>query len=146
SISINPDQIIPVLFQEIFPPVVAALLSVTVISAVMSTSDGLIVSLTQLLAYDIFRKTIIQKLIIKKEKSENIVLMISRYATFLLILVCIWIAWSPPNYLSVSMWIGIGGIVSASAGPLVVGALWERATRKGAIFSLLAGTIVYWVV
>ena len=146
SISINPDQIIPVLFQEIFPPVVAALLSVTVISAVMSTSDGLIVSLTQLLANDIFRKTIVPKLNIKKEKSEKIELMISRYATFLVILVGIWIAWSPPKYLSVSMWIGIGGIVSASAGPLVVGALWERATRKGAIFSLLAGTIVYWVV
>src|SRR5699024_3659035 len=65
SISINPDQIIPVLFQEIFPPVVAAPLSVTVISAVMSTSDGLIVSLTQLLANDIFRKTIVPKLNIK---------------------------------------------------------------------------------
>lgn len=146
SVSIHPDQIIPVLFQEIFPPFVAALLSVTVISAVMSTSDGLIVSLTQLLANDIFRKSIAPKLKITEAKSGKIELLISRYSTFLVIFVGIWIAWSPPEYLSVFMWIGIGGIVSASAGPLVVGALWQRSTKTGAILSLIAGTIVYWVV
>lgn len=146
SLTIHPDQVIPVLFSELFPPIIAALLSVTVISAVMSTSDGLIVSLTQLLANDIFRKTVAPKLNIAKEKSDKIELFISRYSTFLVILAGIWIAWSPPEYLSVFMWIGIGGIVSASAGPLVVGAMWDRATKNGAIYSLLAGTIVYWVV
>ncbi|SES94660.1 sodium/proline symporter [Salinibacillus kushneri] len=143
---IRPDQIIPVLFQEIFPPVIAAFLAVAVLSAVMSTSDGLIVSLTQLLANDIFRKTIVPRMNISKNKSEKLELLISRYSTILVIAVGILLAWSPPQFLSIFMWIGIGGIVSATAGPLVVGALWKRSTRQGAISALLAGTISYWII
>ncbi|HLS07710.1 sodium:solute symporter family protein [Lentibacillus sp.] len=144
--SIAPDQIIPVLFSEIFPPILAALLSVAVLSAIMSTSDGLIVSLTQLLANDIYRKTIVPRTGITKEKAEKVELLLSRYSTFVVIIAAILMALNPPKFLSVFMWIGIGGIVSATAGPLVVGALWKRSTRGGAITSLLAGTIVYWVV
>ncbi|WP_261133515.1 sodium:solute symporter [Bacillus sp. Marseille-Q3570] len=144
--NIAPDQIIPVLFSEIFPPFVAAFFAVAVLSAVMSTSDGLIVSLTQLLANDLYRKTIVPRIKISKEKAERNELLISRYSTFLVIIAGIMFAWSPPKFLSVFMWIGIGGIVSATAGPLIVGALWKRATKKGAIFSLLAGTLTYWFV
>ncbi|WP_221568451.1 sodium:solute symporter [Alkalihalobacillus sp. TS-13] len=144
--NIAPDQIIPVLFSEIFPPFVAAFFAVAVLSAVMSTSDGLIVSLTQLLANDLYRKTIVPRINISKEKAERNELLISRYSTFLVIAAGILFAWSPPKFLSVFMWIGIGGIVSATAGPLIVGALWKRATKKGAIFSLLAGTLTYWFV
>ncbi|WP_408009312.1 sodium:solute symporter [Pseudalkalibacillus sp. A8] len=144
--NITPDQIIPVLFSEIFPPFVAAFFAVAVLSAVMSTSDGLIVSLTQLLANDLYRKTIVPRINISKEKAERNELLISRYSTFIVIIAGIMFAWSPPKFLSVFMWIGIGGIVSATAGPLIVGGLWKRATKKGAIFSLLAGTLTYWFV
>ncbi|MGP4079915.1 sodium:solute symporter family protein [Pseudalkalibacillus sp. R45] len=144
--NIAPDQIIPVLFSEIFPPFVAAFFAVAVLSAVMSTSDGLIVSLTQLLANDLYRKTIVPRIKISKEKAERNELLISRYSTFLVIIAGIMFAWSPPKFLSVFMWIGIGGIVSATAGPLIVGGLWKRATKKGAIFSLLSGTLTYWFV
>lgn len=143
---IRADAIIPVLFQEIFPPFLAAFLAVTVLSAIMSTSDGLIVSLTQLLANDIYRKSIVPRTNISKEKAEKVELWISRYSTILVILVGALIAWNPPQYLSIFMWIGIGGIVSATAGPLIVGALWQRATKSGAIASLLTGTVAYWYI
>ncbi|WP_181347711.1 sodium:solute symporter [Thalassobacillus sp. CUG 92003] len=146
GMDIRPDQVIPVLFQEIFPPFLAAFLAVTVLSAIMSTSDGLIVSLTQLLANDIYRKTIVPKLNISKDKAEKMELGISRYSTFLVIIVGVFMAWNPPQYLSIFMWIGIGGIVSATAGPLVVGSLWTSSTRAGAIASLLAGTLAYWII
>ncbi|AQQ54705.1 sodium:solute symporter family protein [Planococcus lenghuensis] len=146
ALDIRPDQVVPVLFQEIFPPVIAAFLAVAVLSAIMSTSDGLIVSLTQLLANDIFRRTIVPRTNISKERSEKLELAISRYSTFLVIIIAIWMAWSPPQYLAVFLWIGIGGIVSATAGPLVVGGLWKRATRAGATWSLIAGTVAYWVI
>ena len=143
---IVPDQIIPVLFSEIFPPVVAAFFAIAVLSAVMSTSDGLIVSLTQLLANDLYRKTIVPRLNISKERAERNELLISRYSTFVVIVVAVIMAWTPPEFLSVFMWIGIGGIVSATGGPLVVGALWKRATKPAAVASLIAGTVTYWTV
>ncbi|SDI06011.1 sodium:solute symporter family protein [Alteribacillus bidgolensis] len=83
---ISPDQNVPVLFSEIFPPVVAAFFAVAVLSAVMSTSDGLIVSLTQLLANDLYRKTFVPKMSITKEKAERNELLISRYSTFVVLL------------------------------------------------------------
>ncbi len=144
--NISPDQVIPILFSEIFPPFIAAFFAVAVLSAVMSTSDGLIVSLTQLLANDLYRKTIVPRINISKEKAERNELLISRYSTFVVIAAGIMLAWSPPKFLAVFMWIGIGGIVSATAGPLIVGGLWKRATKKGAIISLLAGTLTYWFV
>lgn len=143
---IVPDQIIPVLFSEIFPPVVAAFFAIAVLSAVMSTADGLVVSLTQLLANDIYRKTIVPRLNITKERAERNELLISRYGTFVVIIVAVFLAWTPPKFLSVFMWIGIGGIVSATGGPLVIGALWKRATKSAAAASLIAGTVTYWVV
>ncbi|MFB5663622.1 sodium:solute symporter [Alteribacillus sp. HJP-4] len=143
---IVPDQIIPVLFSEIFPPAVAAFFSVAVLSAVMSTSDGLVVSLTQLLANDLYRKTLVPVLKTPKAKAERNELLISRYSTFVVIIAAVFFAWTPPQYLSVFMWIGIGGIMSAAAGPLVVGALWNKATKTAALASLILGTVTYWVV
>ncbi|MFS8580551.1 MAG: hypothetical protein LOD88_11075, partial [Novibacillus thermophilus] len=34
----------------------------------------------------------------------------------------------------------------ATGGPLVVGALWKRATKPAAVASLIAGTVTYWTV
>lgn len=143
---ISPDQIIPVLFSEIFPPVIAAFLAIAVLSAVMSTSDGLIVSLTQLLANDLYRKTIVPRINISKAKAERYELIISRYSTFLVIIAAVFFAWSPPEFLAVFMWIGIGGIMAATAGPIVVGGIWDRANKTAAISSLIAATVVYWFV
>ena len=55
-------------------------------------------------------------------------------------------ALNPPQYLSIFMWIGIGGIVSSTAGPLVIGSLWKRANKTSAIISLLVGTAAYWII
>lgn len=146
SLEIRADAVIPTLFTEIFPPFIAAFLAVAVLSAVMSTSDGLVVSLTQILANDIFRLSIVPKTKLSAEKAEKYELLISRYSTFLFLILAGIVAWNPPEFLSIFMWIGIGGIVSATAGPLVIGSLWKRANKASAIVSLAAGTISYWVI
>ncbi|MCS0671285.1 sodium:solute symporter [Cytobacillus firmus] len=144
--NIAADQVIPVLFNELFPPIIAGLFAVAVLSAIMSTSDGLIVSLTQILANDIYRKTIVPRKGIAPEKAEKVEMMISRYGTFVVLGAAILMAWNPPQSLSVFLWIGIGGIVSATAGPLCVGTLWKRSTKTAAITSMLTGSISYWVI
>lgn len=144
--NIAADQVIPIVFSELFPPIIAGLFAVAVLSAIMSTSDGLIVSLTQILANDIYRKTIVPRRGIDPEKAERVEMLISRYGTFVVLAVAIFMAWNPPASLSVFLWIGIGGIVSATAGPLCVGTLWKRSTKPAAISSMLLGSISYWVI
>lgn len=145
DIDIRPDAVIPTLFSELFPPFIAAFLAIAVLSAVMSTSDGLVVSLTQILANDIFRLSIVPRLNMAKEKAERIELNISRIATPVVLIVAGIVAWNPPQYLSIFMWIGIGGIVSSTAGALVIGSLWKRANKLSATISLLVGTLAYWI-
>ncbi|CAM4239587.1 Sodium/proline symporter [Lacicoccus alkaliphilus] len=143
---IHPDSIIPVLFSELFPPIIAAFLAVAVLSAIMSTSDGLIVSLSQIVANDLFRKTIVPRINMSEMRAANWELGLSRYSTIVVIVLAVLFAWNPPESLAVFLWIGIGGIMAATAGPILMGALWKKATRTGAIVSLLVGNVVYWIV
>ena len=41
------------------------------------------------------------------------------------------------------VWMGIGGITSAFAGPLILGSLWPGVTERGALLGMLAGFLVF---
>ena len=55
----NPNQALPLLFVELFPSWLAALIGIGVLSAVLSTAAGLVVSSSQIIANDIYRRTIV---------------------------------------------------------------------------------------
>lgn len=139
------DQVIPALFTDLFPPIVAAFLAVAIISAVLSTSDGLIISVSQLLANDLYRKTFA-----RANQPEEIVdrnaLVISRVGVALALAGGIALAWNPPEFLAVLLWVGIGGIVAGVTGPILIGSLWRRANKQGAIASFVGGVLCYAVV
>ena len=50
----NPNQALPLLFIELFPIWLAALIGVGILAAVMSTADGLVISSSQVIANDLF--------------------------------------------------------------------------------------------
>ena len=52
---INGNQALALLFIELFPTWLAALLGVGILAAVMSTADGLVVSSSQIIANDLYR-------------------------------------------------------------------------------------------
>lgn len=138
----NPNQSLPMLFIELFPTWLAALIGIGVLSAIMSTADGLVVSSSQIIANDLYRRTIVP--ITKPDLSEyeldQRVLKISRISTVVVLLICMFMAWSLMKVnVSLIVWIGIGGMMASFAGPLVVGALWRGVTRQGAYAGLVSG-------
>ena len=142
---IRPDAAIPVLFTELFPPFLAGMLGVGVLSAIMSTSDGLFIAIAVIFSNDLYKRTLAPK--IHKHKTEEqidrIALNISRLSIVVVGVLAIMLAWNPPRFLAILLWIGIGGIVSGAAGPLLIGSLWRRGTKAGAIASFLTGVILY---
>jgi len=142
---IRPDQAIPVLFTQLFPPFLAGLLGVGVLSAIMSTFDGLFISIAVIFSNDLYKKTFAP--VIHKNKSkeqvEQIALNISRVAIVLVGVVACWLAWNPPQFLAVLLWMGVGGILAGATGPLLIGSLWKGATKTGAIASFLVGVISF---
>ena len=142
----NPNESLPLLFIELFPTWLAALIGVGVLAAVMSTADGLVVSSSQIIANDLYRRTIAPRL--HPELSEDVldrrVLLISRVATVAVLVVCMTMAWALiDKNVALIVWIGNGGMMAAFAGPLVVGALWRGVTAKGAYAGLIAGFVAF---
>ena len=142
---IRPDAAIPLLFQAIFSGPVAGFLGIAILAAIMSTTDGLFVTLSVVFSNDLYRRTLAPRIHSRKSPREidRISLWISRMATPVVAVVAIYLAWNPPRFLAVLLWIGLGGIMSGAAGPLLVGSLWRRATRPGAIASFLVGVLLY---
>ena len=142
----NPNQALPLVFIEIFPTWLAALIGVGVLSAIMSTADGLVVSSSQIIANDLYRRTIvpITKPDLTEEELDHRILKISRYATVFVLVFCMVLAWSLMDInVALIVWIGVGGMMAAFAGPLVVGALWRGVTRAGAYAGLVSGISVF---
>jgi len=142
----NPNQALPLVFIELFPTWLAALVGVGILAAIMSTADGLVVSSSQIVANDLYRRSIAPCL--KKPPSEDRldqqVLTISRVTTVVVLVITMGMAWTlMETNIALIVWIGTGGMMAAFAGPLVVGALWRGVTRAGAYTGLASGFVTF---
>lgn len=138
----NPNSALPMLFIELFPTWLAALVGVGVLSAVMSTADGLVVSSSQIVANDLYRRTIAPRIHphLSAEDLDRRVLWLSRLATVGVLILAMGMAWALLDVnIALIVWIGTGGMMAAFAGPLVVGALWRGVTPSGAYAGLIGG-------
>ena len=142
----NPNQSLPLLFVEIFPTWLAALIGVGVLSAVMSTADGLVVSSSQIIANDLYRRSLAPKFHahLSGEALDHRVLMISRYSTVGVLIITMAMAWGLRDInVALIVWIGVGGMMAALSGPLIIGALWQGVTRAGAYAGLIGGITTF---
>ena len=144
--SLGANAALPRLFIDIFPTWVAALLGVGILSAVMSTADGLVISTSQVFANDIYRKTIAPRIHqnLSQDTLDKNVLIISRIVTALTLVGASVLAWFTIGMNVVLLtWIGIGGFTAALMGPLVLGCIWRGVTPAGAIFGFWFGAILF---
>ena len=142
----NPNEALPMLFIELFPTWLAALIGVGILAAIMSTADGLVVSSSQIIANDLYRRTFADKLTpnATQEQRDRYELLIGRVATVVVMVLCTVMAWAlVERNIALIVWIGVGGMMAAFAGPLVLGALWKGVTRRGAYSGLIAGFFTF---
>jgi SSS family transporter len=140
------NSALPALFIEIFPTWLAALLGVGILSAVMSTADGLVISTSQVFANDIYRRSIAPRLHADRstEQLDRNVLIISRAMTIVTIIGASILGWMTMDMnVVLLMWIGVGGFVAALMGPLVIGSFWFGVTRAGAMAGFWSGAVIF---
>jgi Na+/proline symporter len=140
------NMALSVLFIELFPSWLAALLGIGILAAVMSTADGLVVSSSQIIANDLYRCTFVPRFAahLSEQAVDRQVLVISRLATVVVMIVCTAMAWALADQnVALIVWIGTGGMMAAFAGPLVVGSVWRGITKAGAFAGLLGGVSVF---
>ena len=137
---------LPSLFIELFPPWLAALVGVGILAALMSTADGLVVSTSQIAANDIYRCTIAPRRHAHWDDArvDAMTLRIGRLGTVVVMLLCTAMAWALIKVnVAMLMWIGVGGMMAAFSGPLILGALWRGVTRAGALAGLISGATTF---
>jgi SSS family transporter len=142
----NPNDALPMLFIALMPPWLAGLIGASVLAAVMSTADGLLVSTSQIFANDIYRRTLVPRMRLQPSAQEvdRVGLKISRVATIVITAAAIAVAWvSQSMNIAVLVWTGIGGLSAALAGPMFVGILWRDTTRAGALAGFISGGLVF---
>jgi SSS family transporter len=142
----NPNNAVPALFIATLPAWAAALIGAGILAAVMSTADGLVVSISQIFANDIFRRTVAPRWLPRLDPAavDRIGLRIGRVATVLVLLAAIALAWSTRHKnVALLVWMGIGGMTAATAAPMFLGVLWRGATRAGALVGFVVGGAVF---
>jgi len=142
------NQAIPALFIAILPTAVAAFLCIAVLCAVMSTADGLVVSSAQVFANDLYRRTFARRWSpqLNEEALDRRVLLVSRWATVGVLAASAAVAWALLDVnIALLVWMGIGGMTSALAGPLLFGTLWSGVTERGALSGMLTGFVTFGV-
>ena len=139
------DQIIPMLFVQSFHPIVAAFLGVAILSAIISTADGLIIALSQIFANDLYRKSYVPWQGGDPEDEDVLqrTLLISRISTVALVIAAVLAVMTPPEFLVILLWTGIGGIISSFGGPYMIGSLWRRTTVPAAYAATILGFLVF---
>lgn len=144
----SPDDIIPTMFLELLPNWGAAALTIAILSAIISTADGLLMSISQIFANDLYRKTWVRLRggDLNSPEVDRRALIIGRVGILITGVVASAAVFNPPKLLSILLWVGIGGIISSLTGPLFVGLFWRKATAFGAIAGALGAFALYFAI
>jgi len=117
------------------PELIWPLFAVIVLSAVMSTTDRLMLTIGSSVSWDIYKN------LINPKAKDKTITDISRVVVVVAAILTLYLAIKPPQLLALLIWMGIGIMLSSFVMPLLAGLYWKRATREGAIASMAVGFI-----
>jgi SSS family solute:Na+ symporter/sodium/pantothenate symporter len=141
------DAVMTVYINETFGGIPLAIITVALISAGMSTLDGLLIALSSIAANDLFLNLTRDNLLAERTPEQRsriahhagqVILVLMGLATFFIVYP------DPPDLLAIFGQIGVYGIVAASVVPISFGIAFPRFRRAGPIFaSSLAAMAVH---
>ncbi|MCG8472129.1 MAG: sodium:solute symporter family protein [Desulfobacterales bacterium] len=130
------DFIVPMLLQSSLPPVLASVLIAGVVSAGMSTIDALLVVATGGVTRDIYQN------LINPKASEAQIFKLSRWVTVAIGLCGIAIGIIKPATIFGLIRFAFGGL-GIWVAPVILGIYWRRASKTGAMVSVIFGEVLY---
>lgn len=137
------DMAVPAMFQAFTPDWLSAFLIIGIFCAIMSTGAGIFVTLSQVTANDFYRLTFAPKWGHDAERVERTVKIITRITIFAVAILGAAIVWTPPKYMTLFLWLGIGIVISGMVGPILIGMFWAKTTRTAAYVCAVLGSALY---
>ena len=127
------------LITEYPPSWLVGIVTAAILAAVMSSADALLHVATTAVTQDFYNK------ILKKgQATDKQVLVVARVAAVVIGVIAIYLAYNPFDSILWVNWWAWGGL-SVFAPILILGFYWKRATREGAMVSMIVGFIAVYV-
>lgn len=138
------DGAVPYYVSLVFPKFIAAVFLVVIMVAMMSTVDGVLLYVSSILGCTLYKNTIVparraKGIQIDDAKVEKTTMNILKYSTFVIGLIAVPIAFNKPANLTAMLWGAAGPIMSAVAGPVVIGIFSKRPSAKAAALGSVLG-------
>lgn len=130
------DFIVPLILEKNVSPWISALLITGIVSAGMSTISALLVVCTGGITRDIYQN------MFNPAATQKQILSLSRWFTILVGIAAVIIGIAKPAGIFALIRFAFGGL-GIWVAPVILGMYWKRATRAGAISSVIVGEIAY---
>lgn len=131
----TPDQVVPLIVNELFPSWFVILFLFAVLSAAMSTASALFHTAGASIGRDVCEKGILKKC------SEKKSLLITRIATLVIIFATLVISLNPPDVVAVLTSFFFGLMACTFLAPYTLMLYWKKTSRVGAWIGMMGGFI-----
>jgi len=132
----DPEAIFPTISTNLFPPIIAGMLLVVVLSAIMSTVDSLLLLASSSAVRDTYQK------IMGSEESDERLSSYGKIVTVIIGVLAVVLGVQEPRvifHFVLASWSGLG----SAFGPVVIGILYyKRITWLGVLSGMLGGFVV----
>ena len=131
------DQVFLKVMESEFPPLIRGIAVAAVLAAVMSTTDALLLACSSAIAHDILGN------LLHRRASERTLSMIRIGSAWVIGLLALYWAISPPELISQFYTAGVGLLSASLFVPTIAGLWWKRANLIGGVAALVTGAATY---
>lgn len=140
------DSAIPAYIQYSFHPIVVAILVGGLLSAILSTTNSLYLGMSAIIGNDVY-KPLIGPLFYggdtDAERLDRHTLIVSKAGLIVIGVISMYMSFARPKSLALLTQFGISAIISGVIAPIVLGYIWKKASRLGALVSTIGGAGCY---
>lgn len=133
----DPDFAFPLLVQEVLPPWGAGILVAAILALVISTTDTVLLTAGAAIGNDFIVKTL------GKDVSDKEKLKIIRISIVCVGVLGAILALVQPSQILILQMLNYGAAGAVFFAPMIFGLYWKRATKEGALASMIGGLITY---
>jgi len=131
-----PDEVAPWLAMNVMPKAFGGIVLAGIVAGIQTTVAAMAIIITSSIAKNLLRE-------IKPDVSGKEVKVASRVTMASCLAIAIAVAMFQPRLIQWIILFSIGGLVSATFGPILLGMHWKRGNKWGTIASVVWGMIIY---
>ena len=139
------DAAIPAYVIESFPPIIAAIMIIGIITAILSSTDSLYLGITSSIGNDFYK--VLAPILSKKPIAADVLdrnsVRVAKAFLVVVGLITLYISLDRPESLSILIQFSFSAIISGILAPVTLGYFWKKANGTGAIAAVITGAVLY---